>query len=80
MGVTGLTGRWNRMAVDITAMSQDYQDTVLLHSAGAIVAGIFGGIHSAGKSTLSIAVGGAVGALASVAALFLGILLHSGTA
>ena len=45
-----------------------------------IVAGIFVAIHSAGKSTLSIAVGGAVGALASVAALFLGILLHSGTA
>ena len=79
-GVTVLTGMWNLMAVDITAMSSAYQATVLLHIAVAIVAGIFVAIHSAGKSTLSIAVGGAVGALASVAALFLGILLHYGTA
>ncbi len=66
-GVTVLTGMWNLMAVDITAMSSAYQATVLLHIAVAIVAGIFVAIHSAGKSTLSIAVGGAVGALASVA-------------
>lgn len=79
-GVTVLTGMWSLMAIDITSTSSAYQATVLLKIAVAIAAGVFAAIHAAGKSTLSIAIGGAVGALASVAAVFLGILLHTGTA
>ena len=78
--VTVLTGMWSLMAIDITSTSSAYQATVLLKIAVAIAAGVFAAIHAAGKSTLSIAIGGAVGALASVAAVFLGILLHTGTA
>lgn len=78
-GVTVLTGMWSLMAIDITSTSSAYQATVLLKIAVAIAAGVFAAIHAAGKSTLSIAIGGAAGALASVAAVFLGILLHTGT-
>jgi putative copper export protein len=78
-GVVVLTGMWSLMAVDITATSSAYQATVLLKIAVAIASGVFAAIHAAGKSTLSLAIGGALGALTSVTAMFLGILLHTGT-
>jgi len=79
-GVVVLTGMWNLMAVDITTRDSAWQGTVLLHLAMGIASGVFAAIHAAGKSKLSLAIGGALGALTSVAALFLGVLLHSGTA
>jgi putative copper export protein len=79
-GVAVITGMWSLMDIDITSMSSAYQGTVLLKIAFAVVAGIAAAIHSAGKSKLAMAVGGAVGALASVVALFLGILLRTGSA
>jgi putative copper export protein len=78
-GITVLTGMWSLMAVDITATSSAYQGTVLLKIAVAIASGVFAAVHAAGKSKLSLAIGGALGALTSVVAMFLGILLHTGT-
>jgi putative copper export protein len=78
-GVVVLTGMWSLMAVDITATSSAYQGTVLLKIAVAIASGVFAAIHAAGKSKLSLAIGGGLGALTSVAAMFLGILLHTGS-
>lgn len=79
-GVAVITGMWSLMDIDITSMSSAYQSTVLLKIAFAVVAGIAAAIHSAGKSKMAMAIGGALGALASVVALFLGILLRTGTA
>ncbi len=79
-GVAVITGMWSLMDIDITSMSSAYQGTVLLKIAFAVVAGIAAAIHSAGKSKVAMAVGGAIGAVCSVAALFLGILLRTGTA
>ncbi|MEI7548510.1 MAG: hypothetical protein WCK21_10705 [Actinomycetota bacterium] len=76
-GVAVITGMWSLMDIDITAMSSAYQSTVLLKIAFAVVAGIAAAIHSAGKSKVAMAVGGALGAVCSVAALFLGILLRA---
>ncbi|MDO8363257.1 MAG: hypothetical protein Q7V88_10210 [Actinomycetota bacterium] len=74
-GITVITGMWSLMSGEITDMEDAYQGTLLLKIGVAIAAGIFAAIHSAGKSKLSIAVGGALGLLCSVAALFLGIVL-----
>ena len=79
-GVAVITGMWSLMDIDITSMSSAYQGTVLLKIAFAVVAGIAAAIHSAGKSKVAMAVGGALGAVCSVAALFLGMLLRTGTA
>ncbi|MGB8860623.1 MAG: hypothetical protein WCC60_15295 [Ilumatobacteraceae bacterium] len=76
-GITVLTGMWSLMAEDITSLSSAYQSTLLLKIGVAIASGIFAAIHAAGKSKASIAIGGALGALTSVVAVFLGILLNT---
>ena len=76
-GLTVITGIWNMMAIDITAAPGAYQGTLLLKIGIAILSGVFAAVHSAGRSKVALAVGGALGALTSLAALFLGVLLHS---
>lgn len=73
-----LTGTWNLAAVDITNTSNSYQVTVFVKVTVAMVAGMATAIHSLGQSKIALALGGAVGALASLAAVFLGVLLHTG--
>ncbi len=73
-----LTGMWNLAEVDITDTDPSYQITVFVKVSVALVAATAVAIHSIGKSRLALALGGAVGALASLAALFLGILLRTG--
>ena|SRR4051794_29122584 len=77
-GVAVLTGVWNLMAVDITEASSAYQATVLLKIGVAILSGVFAAVHTVGRTKLALALGGALGALCSIAAVFLGILLHTG--
>ncbi len=79
-GVLVLTGMWNIMAIDITDTSSAYQGTVLLHIALASGAGVFVAIHQFGASVAAKAVGGSLGALLSIGALFVGLLLRTGTA
>lgn len=73
-----LTGMWNLAEVDITDTDPSYQITVFVKVSVALVAATAVAIHSIGESRLALALGGAVGALASLAALFLGILLRTG--
>lgn len=77
-GVAVLTGIWNLMAVDITSTSGAYQGTVLLKLAVSIASGVFAAVHANARSKAALAVGGALGALTAVAAMFLGVLLHTG--
>ena len=79
-GVVVLTGVWNLMAIDITATSGAYQGTVLLHIGMATASGAFVAVHQFGQTKLALALGGALGALFSVAALFVGLLLRTGAA
>ncbi len=74
-----LTGLWNLTAVDIADTDTAYQVTVFVKIVVAVLAGVAAAIHIAGRSKLALAAGGAVGALASVAAVFLGVLLHTGS-
>lgn len=79
-GVLVITGMWSLMEIDITNTSSAYQSTVLLKIGFAIVAGVAAAIHAAGKTKAALAIGGALGALSSVVALFLGILLSAHSA
>lgn len=73
--LTVATGIWSLMALDITNMSSDEQGTFLMHFAMAVLSGVFAAVHSVGKSKAAIAVGGALGALTAVLAMFFGVLL-----
>ncbi len=74
-GLTVLTGMWSLMAEDITQQSSAYQATLLLKIAVAIASGVFAAVHTVGKTKVALAVGGALGALTAIGAMFLGILL-----
>ena len=78
-GLTVLTGMWSLAAIDITDMSSAYQATVLVHLAAAIASGVFAAVHAVGRTKLALALGGALGALTALAAMFLGVLLRSGS-
>ncbi len=73
-----VTGIWNLVAIDVTDTPTDYQVTLFVKIAVSMVAATAVAVHSVGRSKVALALGGAIGAIASVAALFLGILLHSG--
>ncbi|MTA14627.1 MAG: hypothetical protein F2534_18695 [Actinobacteria bacterium] len=73
-----VTGIWNLVAIDVTDTRTDYQVTLFVKIAVSMVAATAVAVHSVGRSKVALALGGAIGAIASVAALFLGILLHSG--
>jgi len=73
------TGVWNLLEVDIADTSTGYQVTAFVKVLAALTAGGASAVHALGRSRAALAVGGAVGALASVGALFLGILLRTGS-
>ena len=72
------TGIWNLTEVDLGNTTTDYQVTVFVKVAVAVASGVFVLVHSLGKSKVAIALGGALGALCSLAAAYLGILLRTG--
>lgn len=75
MGVVVITGIWNVLAVNPSNQPTSYMVTLmikLLLVGGTIAATL---IHSLGKSKAAKAVGGAVGLLTALAALYLGLLI-----
>lgn len=72
------TGVWNLVAIDVSSTDTAYQVTVFAKVAVAVIAAVAVAIHSIGQSKLALALGGAIGLLGSLAALYLGILLHTG--
>ena len=77
-GVLVITGIWNLTAIDLGNTTTAYQVTVFVKITVAVAAAVFVLIHSLGKTKLALALGGALGLLCSLAALYLGILLHTG--
>jgi putative copper export protein len=75
-----VTGIWNLAAIDVADTSTSYQVTVFVKVALSLTAAVAVAVHSIGRSKLALALGGAIGLLASLAALFVGILLRTGTA
>ena len=74
-----VTGMWNLAEIDVSNAPTSYQVTVFVKVAVAIIAGAAAAVHIAARSKLALALGGAIGALASVAAVFLGVLLRTGS-
>ena len=77
-GVLVLTGIWNLMKHDMASQTNAYNLTVFLKLAIVAVAGIAAFVHSNTRSKAVLAIGGALSGLASIAAVFVGILLTSG--
>ena len=77
--VVVLTGVWNLMAVDIADTSTSYQVTVFVKVVVVAASGISAAVHAGARSKVAVAVGGAVAGLTAIAAVFLGVLLQTGT-
>lgn len=78
-GVLVATGVWNLVEVDFTDARTDYQVTVFVKLLAVAASGIGAGIHAVSRSRAALAAGGAVAGIGALAALFLGVLLRSGT-
>ena len=78
-GLTVLTGLWNLTKVDVADTSTTYQITLFVKILLVFASGTAAAVHAVGRSTLALAVGGAVGLLAAVGAMFCGYLLTTGT-
>lgn len=70
------TGVWALAVIDLADRSPEYHVTLALKLLAVAVS--VGGVtvHILGRSKLALALGGALGVLSALAALFLGILLH----
>lgn len=73
-----VTGIWNLLAVEVGNTTWEYQITVMLHILLTAIAGMSAAVHAVGRSTLALAVGGALGLLSSLGAMFVGLILKSG--
>lgn len=78
-GVLVLTGVWSLFDIDLGSTDTSYQVTLFVKIFVALVAGAAVLVHSIGSSKAALAIGGAIGAVSSLAALFLGVLLRTGT-
>jgi putative copper export protein len=78
-GVVVVTGLWNLVEIDVADTSTPYQVTVFVKVSLAIVSGAAAAVHQVGRSKVALAVGGAVGLLAALGAMFCGYLLSTGT-
>lgn len=76
--VAVVTGLWNLGEISVGDTDTAYQITLFLKIALAIASGAAAAVHQFGTSRLALALGGAVGFLAAIAAMFLGLLLRTG--
>lgn len=70
------TGIWNVSAIKVADTSTAYQITLALKLLMVAVAGVASAVHVVSQSKVALAIGGALGLLGSLAATFLGVLLH----
>ena len=77
--VVVLTGLWNLTEINVTDTSTTYQITLFVKISLAIASGAAAAIHQVGRSKAALAIGGAIGLLAALGAMFCGYLLSTGT-
>ena len=75
-----LTGFWNLAEIDVSNTSTAYQITLFVKITLAIASGAAAAVHQVGRSKAALAIGGAVGLLAALGAMFCGYLLTTGAA
>ena len=76
--VVVVTGMWNILDITVGDMSTEYQVSMFVHVLLALAAAMFVVIHSVGQTKLALALGGALGLLTSLGAMFVGVLLQTG--
>ncbi len=74
-----ITGLWNLADIDVANTTTAYQITLLVKITLAIASGAAAAVHQVGQSRAALAIGGAVGLLAALGAMFCGYLLTTGT-
>lgn len=77
--VAFVTGMWNLFDVTVGEQTTEYQITVGVHVVLAVVAAAAAVVHSVGRSRVALALGGAVGLVASLATVFVGLLTRTGS-
>jgi len=77
--VVVVTGMWNILDITVGDMPTEYQVSMFVHVLLAMAAAMFVVIHSVGQTKLALALGGALGLLTSLGAMFVGILLQTGS-
>jgi putative copper export protein len=73
-----VTGLWSLVEVDVVNTSTSYQVTVLVKIVLAIGSGAAAAVHAVGRTKVALAVGGALGLLAGLGAMFVGVLMTTG--
>ncbi|MFM8945420.1 MAG: hypothetical protein ACKOJC_01755, partial [Actinomycetota bacterium] len=73
-----VTGIWSILDVSMSDQTTSYQVTIFVHVVLVATSGTAAAIHSLGRSKLALALGGAIGLLAALAAMFVGLLSTSG--
>ena len=76
--VVVVTGLWNLGDIDVANTTTSYQITLFVKIGLAMVSGAAAAVHQLGNSKVALAVGGAVGLLAALGAMFCGYLLTTG--
>jgi putative copper export protein len=74
-----VTGLWNIAEVDVADTTTQYQVTLFVKIGLAVLSGVAAAVHQIGTSKVALAVGGALGLLAALGAMFLGFVLRTGT-
>lgn len=72
------TGVWNLVQVKVGDASTEYQVTLFVKLCLVAVSGIGAFLHTQARTKVGLAVWGAVGAIATIAALFTGVWLKTG--
>jgi len=76
--VAVVTGLWNLAEIDVADTSTSYQITLFVKVTLAIASGAAALVHAVGRTRAALAMGGAVGLLAALGAMFCGYLLTTG--
>jgi putative copper export protein len=77
--VVVVTGLWNLTEIDLGNTTTEYQVTVFVKIALAVLSGAAAAVHQVGRSKVALAVGGAFGLIGALGAMFLGLVLRTGT-
>lgn len=73
-----ITGLWNLSEVHVADTGTTYQVTLFVKLILVFASGAAAAVHSVGSTKLALALGGAIGLLAGLGAMFCGYLLTTG--
>jgi hypothetical protein len=73
-----LTGLWSLAEVDVGDTSTEYQITLFVKVLLAMASGAAAAVNAVGTSRAAVVVGGAIGLVAAIGAMYCGLLLTTG--